>query len=796
MSGPENLRGFDYQVSYSLLRVLEAIVENKSDITFQFESLNEEEEDFNIIDSNYTEFHQLKKRNEGNHWSPGDMKPIFANFISKDKNESKFFFITDGTANPELKKLRKNLSNPNVLEKEFLQQFLPENTSLENLKSLLLKLTILTRFFTSDDDTNPAKNLKQSIIEILSIQPFEIENEIDKVYSSLWKLVFDYSRKAAEVSIDSIRTEFEKCGIKIVDKPWAEIPRIIEFKGRIAELEIVSEKLNTTHKIVITGINGIGKTWFTSFFIEKFDPKTTCWLNCTIWTSIDHFIFLFRGLLHSLGKSNDAKSLQSLDGIDRIQKVLQLINTFSITIVIDSLNSSNAEFSSFVSEIVSNSLEKEISGNIIITSTKKIHGYNLIDVETEKISEYNLTGFSLEDTKEILRTISQDLTDAEMEEYHKAVVGHPMAIVFLKKLLRQNNISKEELIKLSGKSIEVARDWIIEKSISTLSLDSQQKLSKLSLLENGCSENEVNFCIESNLRPKYSLSELLHNKLISFIDENIYIHESIKEVASLMLSAENKLINHKEISDYYFSIMETITENDEGAPYEIIMKWGHQLEFLVNSKHLNNDFATVFKLSNSEIDCLWGIQRFGYPFDFETDDLSSSMELIESLLKKGLIEENNYEETTDVDLPFEYNVINLTYWQECLIMYICISRNLSYHLGYVLNLKPNHAWGMQNLCCKYEHCIEYMPLPPISKSDQISHSDFIKEQFNNGAYNDKTDEEIAFLKSMIDVEETVEDISQEQELELQESSCPVFGHCCPGGKEQAQKCRKQDEKSE
>jgi hypothetical protein len=93
MSGPENLRGFDYQVSYSLLRVIEAIVENKSDITFQFESLNEEEEDFNIIDSNCTEFHQLKKRNEGNHWSPVDMKPIFANFISKNTIESNFFLL-------------------------------------------------------------------------------------------------------------------------------------------------------------------------------------------------------------------------------------------------------------------------------------------------------------------------------------------------------------------------------------------------------------------------------------------------------------------------------------------------------------------------------------------------------------------------------------------------------------------------------------------------------------------------------------------------------------------------------
>jgi hypothetical protein len=219
------------------------------------------------------------------------------------------------------------------------------------------------------------------------------------------------------------------------------------------------------------------------------------------------------------------------------------------------------------------------------------------------------------------------------------------------------------------------------------------------------------------------------------------------------------------------------------------MKWGYQIEFLLNSKHMSDDLAKIFELSNSEIDSLWAIQRFGYPFDFETEDLSSSFKLIKSLLEKGLIKKNNYEGIKDVEFPYKYDVIDLTVWQEFLIIYICISRDLSYHIGYILKFEPNYAWEMQNVSCKWEHCIEYMPLPPISKSDQNTHSDFIKEQFEIGAYNDKTEEEIMFLKSMIHDEEIVENHSQEEILALKESSCPIYGHCCPGGKEQSLICK-------
>jgi hypothetical protein len=63
--------------------------------------------------------------------------------------------------------------------------------------------------------------------------------------------------------------------------------------------------------------------------------------------------------------------------------------------------------------------------------------------------------------------------------------------------------------------------------------------------------------------------------------------------------------------------------------------------------------------------------------------------------------------------------------------------NDSVSLGYSPNFSPNEDWEAQGLVCKYEHCIEHMPL---------------KEGHWDG-------------------------------------SCPVFGHDCPGGVPQVQTCK-------
>lgn len=50
-------------------------------------------------------------------------------------------------------------------------------------------------------------------------------------------------------------------------------------------------------------------------------------------------------------------------------------------------------------------------------------------------------------------------------------------------------------------------------------------------------------------------------------------------------------------------------------------------------------------------------------------------------------------------------------WPDCKRCFVA-------HCGYSKNLEPNPKWEEQEGICKYEHCIESMPLPPqVNRKD-------------------------------------------------------------------------------
>jgi hypothetical protein len=795
MSGPENIKGFDYQISYSLLKTLEILKTTNSIHSLMFESLGEEEEDFNIIGADFEEYHQLKKRGEGHHWTPGDLKEIFKKFISKDKGATKYYFITDGTANAEVKKLKLNLEYKEEIDEISLQTFLPEGESLENLKSIFKRTTLLTRFYASDDDKDPAKNLKAKILELLSKPPFEVKNTIQACYSLLWKLLFDYAREAQNIVIERIKSDFENAGLFIRQKPWFDTPEIGEFQGREIEVKTILAELIKANKLIIYGINGIGKTWISTKIVQETDPDSTCWIKINRWTSIDYVLFLVASLLYSRGYDYEAKQLQNLDISERVPKFIMVLEKIDITVVFDSINSGNSDINTYVEQLIEHSLKKKLLGKIIVTSTKRINSYTSLDVKNNNFSEYYLNGFTLEDTELILNTLNNKLSEEEIRKFHKAVGGHPMSIFFLKQLIGNKSISSDELSMIGTQTIETTRDWIIEKSIIQLPDRDREFLLKLSFLDGEILEDEIFFILEANTKPKYLLHNLHFNHLISYQNEELHIHDSIKEVAKNLLQSDYKFKIHEKLTSFYFNKMRLQEGSKDGVLYDDILKWGNQLEQLQGSNLLEEKYSTLLHLSNDQINALSAIKRFGYPFDFETEDLSSSELIIEQLFEKKFVEKNTNPEKKYMYSSVEFVLVNLDFWQGCFITYLCLSRNLPYHMGYIPIFQPNHSWHLQHSSCWWEHCIEFMPLPPITKSEKIKHQAFIKEQFEKGAYNDKTPDERSFLQAILD-EGIPDDTPDEKDLEMEKSGCPIWGHCCPDGKEQASECRIEIEKSD
>jgi hypothetical protein len=797
MSGPENLKGFDYQITYSLLKTFELIKLGVLDCKIIYESLDENEEDFNIILPDGSEFHQLKKRIEGNHWTPGDLKSIFEKFLSKGTPTTNFFFVTNGTANPEVKKLKELLAKNASPPDDLLKDFLPEKKTLKELKELLKKTTILTRHYSSDDDENPAKLLKIAALEYLNRPPFSLKQNDELVYNNAWKIIYDLAREAKSIDIKNLLQVFEKIGIEIENTPWLSLPKINEFKGREEELEIVKSKLQVSRKIIINGINGIGKTWITARLIsnETGTLKKTCWIQTNRWTTIDRFVFLLSSFLYTNGSTLQAEQIRKSEIADRIPSILNAFKKIDFTIVVDSVNSGNSEFIAFITDLVNQSLEIEHSGKLIISSTKRIFNFSENDLSKNKVSEYNLLGFSLKDTVNILSEVSDYFKKNEIEDFHSSVGGHPMSIFFLKELILRDSITKDEFTKIKLKSIENARDWIIEKSIDKLSEGSKNNLLNLSVIDEVITFQEAELLLNSTIKPKYLLRELYEFNLISLDENGILLHESIREVALNMLTKNSQYALHKKLADYYFATMKPLYGTDEGVDYDLIMKWGYHIECLKGSSYIEEKYSKILQLENSELDALWAINRFGYPFDFKTENLKESKLVVKKLLAKGLIKKNKNDKLKYSYRSNLYVTANLDFWDECLVTSISISRALSYHLGYIPIFKPNHSWHLQGQACWWEHCIEFMPLPPVPKQQRIDHLKFIEEKLEKGEYADKTEEHREMLREWVR-KGVPDDAPEKEDIEMEKKSCPIFGHCCPDGKKQAQECRKELNKEE
>jgi hypothetical protein len=797
MGGTDALKGFDYQITYSVLRIIELLIQNAPNSTkFIFESLNEEEEDFNIIDGSSKEFIQLKKRVEGNHWTPVELKEILSKFSEKGDKTTKFHFVTNGTGNPDVIKIKKALITNSKIDNELLDKLTPEGKTRNEIIDLLKSVQISTRFGISDDDDDPAKIIRNECFKLLNCYPFYLNGvDLDSAFISIWKLIFDYSRGGKRVDLETIKRELNALGVQIESSPWSYEIQIDGFTGREVELQDLEEIIHLKQVLCLNGINGIGKTWTIIKLVNQTDYiDKTCWIGINQWTTIEQLQFTISSYLYSANKNFLASKISTEERVHVIPAIIQSLKEHKYIIVFDSYNSANNDFKSFVKELIETTLRNKIEGRILCSSTETVF---MARTQEQKLNyqEYDLSGFEIEETKAILSELSADFTDEDITRFHNSVGGHPMSIFFLKDLYIKNGLNTITVKELSQKSIEECRDYILEKSILTLDEESKNYLLSLSVFKGEIDWNQCDAQINSILNAKTALHPLLTKRLLTSTTSGINIHDSIRAVCQTIISDQfKKQLLNKGI-DYIFSKMQSQFDGKEGVLYDDMVKWSDLLSQLNSINSLEEKYNLIFHFADLELDALWAIRRFGYPFDYETIDLTSSQETVNNLIAKGYVKENDDRNRLRFGEELLYDLVNLDFWQESLIIALCISRGISYHLGYIPIFKENYAFSKQIQTCWWEHCIEFMPLPPIPKSERIAHQQEVKKKFENGEYQDRTEEQLLILKEIIN-KKIPEDSPEEKDFEMEEKRCPMFGHCCPGGKEQSQECRKFDEDDE
>ena len=762
--------------------------------SIKFESLNEEEEDFNIFwnDGN-ADYIQIKKKMEGYHWVPSEIKYILEGFLKKDNPNVRFSFITNGGGNVSVRDLKNALRKGTHLSDELLSEFTTKILDIPRLRDLLKKTSIMTNAYAYYDDENPGFLIRGEICRVLNNTPFYVSDDINKALNTLWMHIFDLAKSASEIRVNELVDFLASIEIKCQEYSWFKIPDLSGFRGRQDEIKDINEKLQHSRIIIITGISGIGKTSLTSKLAATLHEQKimTCWTSVNNLTTKDKIVFNIVSLLNQQGLYSFSQAIINAEPAYKVAKIIEVLIKNPFYLFFDNLNAGSLDVKDFVEEILKVALDKKLTGTIFISSTDIPKGYTDIDVITKKVSEYQLAGFTLEDTELILKELNPEVSNSEVTAFHKATGGHPISIVFLKQLLDSEDISQKDVEQLKVMSIENSRKWLFDRVFSILPPTKQEALLTLSVFEYPFTEVEAEQIFKAPIKLTYLFLSLKKKNIITIIQGQYFIHDSIRSLVSDMQPTISKGIAHLKMAKYYRAFLEKEYASKREVLYEDIFKWGYHLEN-VDIEDLTPEQKRLLELDNQYLDALWAIQRFGYPFAYLDPTLKHAKRVVQYLLDNNFIRKNKDKSKEYMGTIRKYILTNTNFFDSCFLNHLCISRRISYHLGYIKTFEPNYAYAVQGIACPWEHCIEYYPLPPMTKDQYADRIKFLKEMFAKGAYDDKSEEIRSSL--LAEIERGIpEDAPEIPDTELIESRCPIFGHCCPAGKDQAIACGSIDE---
>jgi hypothetical protein len=110
--------------------------------------------------------------------------------------------------------------------------------------------------------------------------------------------------------------------------------------------------------------------------------------------------------------------------------------------------------------------------------------------------------------------------------------------------------------------------------------------------------------------------------------------------------------------------------------------------------------------------------------------------------------------------------------------------NDSFALGYSPNFNPNPNWEEAGLICQYEHCIELMPTPGVTRESHLRWREHIRTSMERGVYDDYPERKRMFEAVL--AEPIPDDLPDEVD---DTGACPIFGHFCPGGEDTVRTCK-------
>jgi hypothetical protein len=784
MSGPDNLRGIDYQIACSVFIILTALANESSQIvTLQVESLDEDGEDltFRLEDGRVNQI-QIKKRAEGYNWTPASLRPVLAKFAQLDR-AAECWFISDGSASRQLLPLKRFLEGTAELTDEVRDSVCNNVFSPERLLSLRGRLRIDTRYYPSPKEADPAATLRTEIRRLLLSGPFSLTADPIDVSTRLWRTVYSAGREAGVLSRTQLLDQLAYTGVRLVESEWARYPVAPHFYPHSESAGEIAKTLIEGGVQLMFGIGGSGKTTLAAegASIAAAEGRRSCWLPISEFLEPVDFVRAFAEYCTACSIPLVAERLRECERVKLPATIADVLHRYPTAVVIDRFEAAGPRLFAFIRDTLMALPSSGLEGSIVVISRSIPDWWPefLASHQTARVSP--VRGMPTDSAVAMLTDFGVGIDESERRELVERVGAHAQSLIFLRQIQPARDTPT-----VHADSIEAARDWLVRRVLDQLPEREKIAIARASIF-NYATPIESVHAVLGELGPD-ALRALQKRDLVRVSIGTVTLHDAIRDVALGLLSPVAVQDAHRTVADYLFTELKRQFELKGSVSDEKAMRWAVHLRASWPRTDLGGRFPLILASDPIRLRALFAILYLGFPFEFDVESLDSAVDVHERLKEEELIEENPANTGKKFLERPALRLRDFTFYEKLLLWHLCIHEGYAGPVGYMNEMRPNFAFGVQGLVCPWEHCIELSPLPPMTRGEWEAGLEEDRRRLAEAEAQELTKDQIAVLRERV-AAGVPDDAPTDVDEELEARSCPLFGHACPGGAAQARTCR-------
>jgi len=731
MSGPESLRGFDYQISYTLLHVLRVFVEEGGlPCEFAVEDLDDEGADLILYFEERPSLRvQIKKIAEGYQWTLKRLACVIRKFCAIS-GDSDFLFVSNGQGNRDVARLKKALLGGEDISTDVLAMLSSGQVSQTRLRDVLRHMSIWTRCYPSDDDADPARGIRAEIERVVTQGRFKFRQDANAVLTCLWRSVFEMARTGTPVSATEMQSRFEECGLSLASAPWATYPTAKRFYRHSVQVTDLKATVDGGGVVLIVGIGGTGKTTLAAEVASRTssEDRPACWISVTTLLQPEDLVSTIALQMEELGLKLGSQKLKTTPRMDLPSELARQIDANCLRIFIDRIDGGDDRMTCFLAQVVE-ACPAGFAGAVVLTSRLVPPWWDEVERTRDDLSVVHLSGLPTESAVGLLLDADLGLSRSDCKELAELACNHPQSLHMLCQL-----DAAVDANAIATQGVASTRDWLLAEVIAELPPEQRSALEALSIFEYPIPLSEAELIIGHE--GPLVLRALVRRDLVRLDRRTVATHDALRAIGVSLLSSAERTALHVSAARRLLDEMKADREREDFVLYEKSIKWASHLEELDEVPEFGERTALILSSQLDQLRDLFAIHNFGFPFEFEDPSLGRTWEVIRLLESQGLIEPC-FDDRRQRAGKKLFKLKRFEFFDCLLIDSLCLRHGYSGCRGYVPITQFNHAFRIQQFWCPWEHCIELFPLPKVRTP----------------------------------------------------GSCPVFGHNCPGGERQAVLCR-------